>query len=440
MTYVLTLPLLRRVHLTPAYPPPFRAADPTLPPSEQQQGVPTDSIPNARGGHSSAMVRPPHRRAIEGSEVGDEAASSKHHSHDPHESWKSQEEGRTYALPYDKLVIACGTYNRTFNTAGVKQNAWFLKDVQNSRAIRYRILECFEQAEHPDMTDEQRRNILHFVVVGGGPTGAEFAAALYDLIQKDIKRIFPKLQPLARITIFDAAGGILNTFDESLQEYARKRFIHDGIELKLNRKPVRVERGKFVVEPDGEVPFGMLVWSTGNCQGPLIKSINEAQKDKTGALLTNGLLEVLAAGKEGEQDQGQGSTEAAASVVDGAKIDGVYALGDCAQIADYVLPATAQVASQKASYLAALLNSKPAAMGADGQAKHFKWKNKGSMTRLSSGTGIAQIGSGKLEGRPASALWHSTYGLYLTITWRTKIGVAVTWVLNALFGRSLSRM
>lgn len=336
------------------------------------------------------MVRPPHRRAIEGSDAGDEAFQTKHHSHDAHESWKSQEEGRTYALPYDKLVIACGTYNRTFGTEGVKQNAWFLKDVQNSRAIRYRILECFEQAEHPDLTDEQRRNLLHFIVVGGGPTGAEFAAALYDLIRKDIKRIFPKLQPLAKITIFDAAGGILNSFDESLQEYAKKQFLHDGIELKLNRKPIRVERGKFIVEPDGEVPFGMLVWSTGNAQGPLVNSIDEAKKDKSGALLTNGLLQLLAAG-EGE------------ATVEGKTVEGVYSLGDCAQIVDYSLPATAQVASQKAKYLANLLNGKTKTSSTTGQLEPFRWKNMGSMTRLSSSTGIAQLKGGKLQGKPASA-------------------------------------
>lgn len=316
----------KQIHLTPAYPPPFRAEDPLV---KDSQGA---SVPNARGGHSSAMVRPPHRRAVEGSEQSEHAETTRHHSHDPQESWKSQEEGRSYALPYDKLVIAAGSYNRTFSTPGVVENAWFLKDVQNARAIRWRVLECFEQAEHPELTDEQRRNLLNFIVVGGGPTGAEFASALYDLIHSDIKKVFPTLYPLAQITIFDAAANILNTYDENLQEYARKQFIHDGIHLKMNRKPVRVERGKFIVEPDGEIPFGMLVWSTGNCQGPLVKSIHEIQKDKTGALLTNGKLEVLASKEEDGLDQA---------------LQGVYALGDCAQIDDYSLPATAQVASQK---------------------------------------------------------------------------------------------
>lgn len=183
------------------------------------------------------MARPPHRRTVEGSDEASESETSRHHSHDENETWKSQEEGRTFVMPYDKLIIACGAYNRTFGVEGVRENAFFLKDVQNARAIRWRTLEVFEQAEHPHLTDEQRRNLLNFIVVGGGPTGAEFAAALYDLIKTDIKKIFPQLAPLAKISIYDAAGSILNSFDQSLQEYARKQFDRDGIELKLNRKP-----------------------------------------------------------------------------------------------------------------------------------------------------------------------------------------------------------
>jgi NADH dehydrogenase FAD-containing subunit len=68
------------------------------------------------------------------------------------------------------------------------------------------------------MTDIERRNKLHFCIVGGGPTGVEFAAELHDLLNTEIKRHFPSLSRLARISLFDVAPKILGTFDESLQE------------------------------------------------------------------------------------------------------------------------------------------------------------------------------------------------------------------------------
>lgn len=84
--------------------------------------------------------------------------------------------GQLFDLKYDKLIIAVGAYTQTFNTPGVKENANFLKDVGDARKIRKRLLECFETASLPTTPDTTRRQLLHFAVVGGGPTGIEFSA------------------------------------------------------------------------------------------------------------------------------------------------------------------------------------------------------------------------------------------------------------------------
>lgn len=111
---------------------------------------------------------------------------------------------KPFTLSYDKLVIAVGgecsfprplqsyrltlspAYSQTFNTPGVKEHAHFLKDVKDARRIRSRILEVFELAAQPTLTDVERTNLLHFVIVGGGPTGIEFAAELHDLLASDM--------------------------------------------------------------------------------------------------------------------------------------------------------------------------------------------------------------------------------------------------------------
>jgi hypothetical protein len=102
---------------------------------------------------------------------------------------------KRYSLDYDTLVIAVGSYSNTFGIPGVKENACFLKDVQDARKIRKRLIECkinynkkvkhndnswydffflvmlgFEYASQPGLTDAQKSDRLHFVVVGAGPT------------------------------------------------------------------------------------------------------------------------------------------------------------------------------------------------------------------------------------------------------------------------------
>lgn len=427
--------------LMPAYPPVFRQKDPTT----------NNHYPNARGGHNTAMVRAPHRRAIETHEEdGENQASSssdptgKHLNHKEDESWKGMEEGREYSLSFDKLVISVGAYNRTFSTPGVRENAWFLKDVQNARSIRWRILECFEQADHPDLTDDQRKALLNFIVVGGGPTGSEFAAELHDLLSSDLKRLFPDIVKFASISIVDASSGILNNFDASLATYAREKFARDGINVMLNRKVKAVERGNLIVEPDGEIPFGLLVWSTGICAAPLVKRTNTIAKDAGNSFfLTDDHLRVLSAPK-GHQLAPQSAESLSKKNDNDPKsgsalqfIEDVYAIGDCAQIQGKFLPATAQVASQKGKHLAHVLNGK---MGEDPEAdeKVFKHRDMGSMASLGSGSAIVDSPNAKAQGRIAWVIWRSAY-TYMSLSWRNRLLVPFFWTVNRLFGRDLTR-
>ncbi len=81
-----------------------------------------------------------------------------------------------FDMKYDILVVAVGSENNTFNTPGVEEHAHFLKELIDARRIRSAISDAFESAMTPSQTVEEKKRLLHFVVVGGGPTGVEFAA------------------------------------------------------------------------------------------------------------------------------------------------------------------------------------------------------------------------------------------------------------------------
>lgn len=105
-----------------------------------------------------------------------------------------------FELDYDLLVIGVGAKNNTFNVPGVDKYAFFLKvallvvssssfssasasilicifphsqELNDAREIRGRIIEIFEKASLPCRTIEEKRNLLHFIIVGAGPTGIE---------------------------------------------------------------------------------------------------------------------------------------------------------------------------------------------------------------------------------------------------------------------------
>ncbi|TCD60369.1 hypothetical protein EIP91_010260 [Steccherinum ochraceum] len=328
----------------------------------------------------------------------------------------------SFILNYDKLVIAVGAYSQTFNVPGVKEHAHFLKDIKDARSIRTRVLECFEQAAQPTITDSERRNLLHFCIVGGGPTGVEFAAELHDLLHTDLKRHSPVLADLAQISIFDVAPNILGGFDSGLQEYATKKFKREGIQLLTQRHVERVEAGKLFVKEEGEVPFGLLVWSTGLAPNPLIESIAEVEKDpKTSGVITDEHLNVIM------KDSRAANSD-------------VFAIGDAATVQGNPLPATAQVANQKAKYLTRKLNT---TIRGKQHVSPFKFHNAGSLAYLGDWEAVydrtkVRGPKSRWTGRLAWLLWRSAY-FTQTVSIRNKILVPTYWFMNWIFGRDLSR-
>lgn len=112
---------------------------------------------------------------------------------------KKVEKGKMFDMSWDKLVVSVGCYSQTFNTKGVREHAYFLKDVGDARRIRNRLLSCFEMASLPTTSEEMRKMLLNFAVVGGGPTGIEWSAELCDMIDEDMKQLYPDLVGYAKV-------------------------------------------------------------------------------------------------------------------------------------------------------------------------------------------------------------------------------------------------
>jgi len=199
------------------------------------------------------------------------------------------QKGKQFSLDFDQLVIAVGSYSQTFNIPGVREHALFLKDVGDARRIRKRILACFENAALPTTSEQMRKYLLNFAIVGGGPTGIEFSAELHDLIREDLAKLYPDLMKYYNITVYDVAPTVLPMFDENLGKYAMKQFAREGIKIKtshhiskLRKGLPGVDNGKYDVkdehfcltldiQQEGEVGVGMVVWSTGLMMNPFVK-------------------------------------------------------------------------------------------------------------------------------------------------------------------------
>lgn len=99
-----------------------------------------------------------------------------------------------------------------------------LQELEDAERIRQSVIDCFETASLPHLTDDERRHTLSFLIVGGGPTGVEFAAELHDLVHEDLSTLYPSLQPFISVTIIQSGDHILNTLSTSSSTYLRNKF------------------------------------------------------------------------------------------------------------------------------------------------------------------------------------------------------------------------
>ncbi|EIN07055.1 mitochondrial NADH dehydrogenase [Punctularia strigosozonata HHB-11173 SS5] len=189
---------------------------------------------------------------------------------------------RRIYVPYDKLVIAVGSTSATHGISGL-EHCFQLKTVGDARAIRKRIVDNFEMASLPTTTPEERKRLLSFVVCGGGPTGVEAAAEIYDLCNEDVMNYYPKLcREEVSIHVIQSRSHILNTYSEAISKYAENKFARDGVGLITNARVAGIEADKVVYSiktADGkteqhEIPTNFVLWSTGIAMNPFTARVS----------------------------------------------------------------------------------------------------------------------------------------------------------------------
>ena len=396
------------------------------------------------------------------------------------------------SVPYDILVLAPGAKPNNFNTPGVDENCLYLKEIPQARVINNSILDAFEAATLT--TDPvERANLLHFVVVGGGPTGVEFASELRDFLDEDLKRAYNHLVEEAKVTIVQAGDLLLNTYDKGISKYAEDNF--KRIDINVIKNTAVVEVGPKTVKLQNrmtnevyEIPHGLVVWAAGVAPRAITRQvIKNLGTHQTGArlILTDGSLKV------------KGTSN-------------VYALGDCSMIeqprlvefseklfteadlnkdgklqrdesnkmisrlvkqyplvdletAQLILedlektwgksyldkpgwteflkklesnfktaPATAQVAQQQGEYLADLLTGST--------AEPWKRVDRGMMSYVGSSRAVMQTSyTGAVTGVATYSLWRGAYASKL-FSWRCRVYTVWDWLKKTIYGRDISRM
>jgi NADH dehydrogenase len=303
-------------------------------------------------------------------------------------------------LGYDYLVVASGSVNNYFGNRSLELRSLGLKELPEAMSLRNRVLERLEEARWAT-SDERRRTLLTFVVVGGGPTGVEFAGALSELIRLVLRRDFRGLDvSQARVVLLEGADRLLGPFHPSLSEAALRSLRHKHVEVWLHALVKDVRQGEVDLTDGRRLEAGSVVWTAG-VRGSDVGRMLGVEPDRQGRVPVASTLQL------------PGRNE-------------VQVIGDLAGLDR--LPMMIPVAMQQAKHAALVIGALE-----DGRVPEpFRYHDPGIMATIGRNSGVAQIGRLRLSGFLGWVLWLTVH-LINIVTFRARLVTLLNWAWDYLF-------
>jgi NADH dehydrogenase len=303
----------------------------------------------------------------------------------------------TVELPYDYLVIATGVTHSYFGHDDWQNAAPGLKTLTDATKIRSRVLLSFERAE--TATDEaDRKRLLTFVIVGGGPTGVEMAGAIAEIARQTLRFDFRNIDPrAARILLIEAGPRILPAFPEDLSAYAEKSLRKMGVEVMTSTMVTDVKRDH-VMLGQRKIESEAIVWAAGVKASAAAEWIG-AEADRAGRIKVNPDLSV------------PGYPE-------------IFAVGDTATLTRPI-PGIAPAAKQMGKYAGREITAR--IEGNQTPRAPFVYKHAGDLATIGRKSAVVKLNKVKLTGFIGWLFW-SVAHIYFLIGIRNRLMVAMTWL------------
>lgn len=314
-------------------------------------------------------------------------------------------------VSYDILVLALGSTTHFFGTPGAESYAYVLKDLDDAVVLKNRFIDVFDEAARTDDPD-RRRELLRFIIVGGGPTGVELAGEAADLFFHTFADQFTKINmDEVSLTIVNS-GEILSMFDDRSRSYASAKLTKAKVNLLTGIRVSSVTEHGVVLDDGTLIPAETIIWTAGVSANALTCSCGSFDIDR-GRIKVTDTLEAI-----GTQD--------------------VFAIGDMSLFptADgRGLPMTAQVAKQQGQKVGKNIGK----LLKGESLEPFRYREKGLLASLGSFDAIAELRGLRLRGFVAWFLWRTIY-LFNFASWKKRFKIMADWTVNLFSRRDTTRL
>ncbi len=315
----------------------------------------------------------------------------------------------TGPIPYDYLILAIGSTTLYFDVDGAEAHAFPLRTLDEAIELRNHILRTFEAAEQAADKGERRRRAT-FVVVGGGPTGVEFAGALQELINGPIEKDHPELdRDDISLVLVEGTARLLSIYPARLGEYARRRLGKIGVDVRTDTTVAAVDPDGVTLGDGSRVESSTVVWTAG------------------------------VGGDQAVSDWGLPTAKGGrVRVLPSLQLDGrpeVFVTGDVA-LPDSPAPMVAQNALQQGTHAARSILR----LEAGQQPEAYAYRDLGNMAVIGRNAAVVHLfNRWGFKGFPAWVMWLAVH-LFKLIGFRNRIGALLGWAGDYFFGDRTARV
>lgn len=302
-------------------------------------------------------------------------------------------------IGYDQLIVATGARESYFGHNDWAATTLGLKSIDDATAMRRRILIAFEHAED-SMDEAERRGLLSFVIIGGGPTGVELAGAIAELARAALPCDFRHIDPAtARVVLVEAGPRLLPSFPADLSQAAAQALTGLGVELRLGTAVTACDANG-VNLGDERIESRTVIWAAGVAASPAARWLGVAP-----------------------QRGGRVAVGSDLSLPDHPEI---FVIGDTAHVTapQGPLPGVAPVAKQQGAYVARVIAAR---LAGKPPPAAFRYRDFGNLATIGRRKAVVNFGRVRLTGRPAWLLWGMAH-IYFLIGFRNRIVVAADWL------------
>ncbi|MDR0866336.1 MAG: NAD(P)/FAD-dependent oxidoreductase [Candidatus Symbiothrix sp.] len=313
---------------------------------------------------------------------------------------------------YDYIVFAAGTISNYFGNQHIENVAIPMKNVSEAMGLRNALLSNLERAV-TTADEEEKRELLNIVIVGGGATGVEIAGAISEMKRFILPKDYPEMDSShLHIYLIEAADRLLSGMSKESSAASLKFLREMGVKVLLNEKVIGYEDHQVLFDNGGKIPTRSFIWVSG----------------VTAVKIGNMPSSAIGRGNRIQVDE--------YNRVKG--FDNVFSIGDqCIQTTDPNYPnghpQVAQVAIQQAKTLAKNLKN----IEANKSLTPFRYKDLGSMATVGRNRAVAEIGKIRMNGWFAWLMWLVVH-LRPILGIRNKLVILFDWIWNYItYGYSL---